>query len=216
MEKTLDLEKSPAGGLISEHRLLRRYLGLIKKDTSRMDQGKNPDRVLIERIIDFFHTYAHRCHYGKEEEILFRDLHLKKLAPEHKKVIDELVLDHIRERDLVDRLEIAKDKVWLGDSGALEAVLTNLKGIVNFYPGHMEKEERQLFPAAMAYFSEKEQENMLREFAQFNQNLIHEKYIQIADRYEGDLAPSEYGARSMQLVNQPEVSFLAEESRKKK
>ena len=58
MEKTLNLQKFPVGNLITEHRLLERYLSLIKKETTLMDQGKNPDRVLIERIIDFFHTYA--------------------------------------------------------------------------------------------------------------------------------------------------------------
>ncbi len=216
MEKTLNLQKFPVGNLITEHRLLERYLSMIKKETALMDQGKNPDRVLIERIIDFFHTYAHRCHYGKEEEILFRNLQLKKLSPAHKKVIDELVLDHIRERDLIDRLEIAKDKYWLGDSGVLKEILTNLKSIVNFYPGHIKKEEKQFFLPAMEYFSKKEQADMLREFAKFDQNLIHEKYIQMADRYEGDLTPSEYGTRSMQLVNQPEVSFLSEEPEKRK
>jgi hemerythrin-like domain-containing protein len=216
MEKTLNLQKFPVGSLITEHRLVERYLRLMRKEANLMEQGKNPDRILIERMIDFFHTYAHRCHYGKEEGILFRDLHLKKLSPEHKKVIDELVLDHIRERDLVDRLEIAKDKYWLGDSGALKEILTNFKSIMNFYPGHIQKEEKQFFPPAVEYFSKKERENMLREFAQFDQNLIHEKYIQTADRYEGDLTPSEYGTRSMQLVNQPEVSFLSEEPEKQK
>ena len=211
-----NIEPAKISGRQSEHRLLERYLSLIKKETTLMDQGKNPDRVLIEQIIDFFHTYAHRCHYGKEEEILFRNLHLKKLSPEHKKVIDELVLDHIRERDLIDRLEIAKDKYWLGDSEALKEILTNLKSIMNFYPAHIKKEEKQFFLPAMEYFSKKEQADMLREFAKFDQNLIHEKYIQMADRYEGDLTPSEYGARSMQLVNQPEVSFLSEETEKQK
>ena len=54
MEKTLNLQKFPVGNLITEHRLLERYLSLIKKETTLMDQGKNPDRVLIERIIDFY------------------------------------------------------------------------------------------------------------------------------------------------------------------
>lgn len=216
MEKILNLGELPVGSLMSEHRLMERYLRLMKKETNLMDQGKNPDRVLIERIVDFFDTYAHQCHYGKEEEILFRDLLLKRLSPEHKKVIDELVLDHIRERDLIDRLEIAKDKYWLGESGALKEILTDLKSIVDFYPRHMQKEEKQFFLPAMEYLSKKEQKNMLQEFAKFDQNLIHEKYIKIADRYEGNLTHSEYGARAMQLLNQPEVSFLSEEPGKRK
>ena len=140
MEKDLNLNEIPAGSLVTEHRLVERYLQLMKRETIRIDRGKSPDRVLTERIIDFFKTYAHRCHYGKEEEILFHRLYSKRLSPEHKRVIDELVLEHIRERELIDRLEIAKDKFWLGDSGALTEILTTLKGILKFYPGHMQRE----------------------------------------------------------------------------
>lgn len=212
----MNLDEIPAGTLMTEHRLMERYLGLMKNETTLMERGKNPDRVLIERVIDFFKTYAHRCHYGKEEEILFHHLYSKRLLPEHKGVIDALVLEHIRERELIDRLEIAKDKFWLGDSGALLEILTNLKGILRFYPGHMQREEKEFFPAGMEYFSKEEQEDMLREFAKFDQTLIHEKYIKMADQYEGFLTHSEYGDRSAQLILQPEVSILSNELKEEK
>jgi hemerythrin-like domain-containing protein len=210
MEAKMNLDKNPAGRLVTEHRLLERYLLLMEKQAELMDRGKNPDRVFIERLIDFFKTYAHRCHYGKEEEILFQRLYVKDLLPEHKIVIDGLVLEHIRERGLMDRLEIAKDKFWLGESRAFMDILGNLKDILNFYPAHMQREEKELFFPSMEYFSEEEQMDMLREFAEFDQNLIHEKYIRMADQYEGFLAPSEYGGRTIQDILQPEVAPLSD------
>jgi len=216
MEKDLNLNEIPAGSLVTEHRLVERYLQLMKRETIRIDRGKSPDRVLTERIIDFFKTYAHRCHYGKEEEILFHRLYSKRLSPEHKRVIDELVLEHIRERELIDRLEIAKDKFWLGDSGALSEILTTLKGILKFYPGHMQREEKDFFPAGMEYFSMAEQRDMLQDFAKFDQFLIHEKYIRMADQYEGLVPPSEYGNLTIQRILQPEVSGLPDDLQEEK
>jgi hemerythrin-like domain-containing protein len=120
-----------------------------------------------------------------------------------------MVLEHIRERGIMDRLEIAKDKFWLGESGAFIEILENLKGILKFYPAHMQREERDVFFTGMEYFSEEEQMDMLREFAEFDRNLIHEKYIQMADQYEGFLAPSEYGGRTIQGILQPQVAPIS-------
>ena len=127
METEMNLEKNPGGNLVTEHRLLERYLLLMKQQAELMDRGKNPDRVFIERLMDFFKTYMHRCHYGKEEEILFQRLYVKRLLPEPKRGIDGLVLEHIRERRLMDRLEISIDKFWLGESQGFGEILGNLK-----------------------------------------------------------------------------------------
>jgi hemerythrin-like domain-containing protein len=188
----------------------------MKEETNRMDRGKKPDRVLIERVIDFFKTYAHRCHYGKEEGILFHRLYLKRLLPEHKRIIDELVLEHIRERELLERLEMAKDRFWLGEPGAFPEIQTNLQDLLEFYPGHMQREGKNIFLPGMDYFSREEQEEMLREFARFDQNLIHEKYIKIADQFEGFLTPSEYSDRTRQLILQPEAALPAADHREEK
>ena len=145
METKMNLDKNPAGSLVTEHRLLDRYLLLMKKQAELMDRGKNPDRVFIERLIDFFKTYAHRCHYGKEEEILFQRLYVKRLLPEHKRVIDGLVLEHIRERGLLDRLEIAKDKFWLGESQALHGNFREPEGHSEVLPGTYAKGGKGVF-----------------------------------------------------------------------
>ena len=35
------------------------------------------DPVFIDTAVDFIHTYADRCHHGKEEDILFKALAAK-------------------------------------------------------------------------------------------------------------------------------------------
>jgi hemerythrin-like domain-containing protein len=44
---------------------------------------KNENRVkllFIDTAVDFIRTYADRCHHGKEEDILFRNLAKKKTS----------------------------------------------------------------------------------------------------------------------------------------
>ncbi len=55
-------------------------------------------------------------------------------------------------------------------------VIEKLELLVNFYPSHIEKEDKVFFPAMMKYLPEQEQQRMLSEFWEFDRNMIHEKY----------------------------------------
>jgi len=73
----------PIGPLMEEHRVIER---MIKIMGARLDALKKDGRVeplFIDTAVDFIRTYADRCHHGKEEDILFRDLAKKKLLEEH-------------------------------------------------------------------------------------------------------------------------------------
>ena len=74
----------PIGPLMIEHRLIEKMIAVIKKEIARMErQGKiNPE--FIDLAVDFIRMYADRCHHGKEEDILFRDLKQKPLSVEEK------------------------------------------------------------------------------------------------------------------------------------
>jgi hemerythrin-like domain-containing protein len=60
-----------------------------------------------------------------------------------------------------------------------------MKGLVDFYPGHIEKEDRRFFIPCMAYFSSREQDDMLEAFREFDRRLIHEKYRSVVEKFEG-------------------------------
>jgi hemerythrin-like domain-containing protein len=53
--------------------------------------------------------------------------------------------------------------------------------LLDFYPRHIEKEDRVFFPACRAYFSEAEERAMLEEFRDFDQKMIHRKYKSLVD-----------------------------------
>jgi hemerythrin-like domain-containing protein len=179
-----DIIMTPIGVLTVEHLFIGRMINLMHGELEKISQGKKPDLLFIDGAIDFAKTYSDACHHGKEENILFQKLAMKRLTPEHKKLMDELVLEHIQNRKIVTNLEMARESYVKGDPDAINPILTICKSLVEFYPDHMEREEKNFFPASMEYFSKKEQGEMVKKFWEFDKDLLLEKYIKFMDRYE--------------------------------
>jgi hemerythrin-like domain-containing protein len=179
-----DVLMTPIGVLTVEHLLTGRMINLINRELEKVAQGKKADLLFIDGAIDFAKTYADACHHGKEEGILFERLGRKRLIPEHKKLMDELVLEHIENRKIVTNLEMARESQMKGDLTAVKTILTACKSLVEFYPGHMEKEEKHFFAPSMEYFSKREQQEIVKKFWEFDKDLLLEKYLTFMERYE--------------------------------
>jgi len=175
----------PVGPLMIEHRLIERIIKLMDKEFQNILRSNKANIDFINVAIDFIKIYADRCHHGKEEDILFRDLTKKPLSIEHKKIMNELIKEHILARGNVKKLIEANDKYKEGnDEEALKAVVENIGILVKLYPKHIEKEDKHFFIPVMVYFSSEEKEAMLKEFWEFDKRLIHEKYGKIIDELE--------------------------------
>jgi hemerythrin-like domain-containing protein len=175
----------PIGPLMWEHRLIEKMVVLLGGEIDRITSRKTVNVILIEQAVDFFQTYADRTHHGKEEDILFRDLAQKKMSPEHGKIMNELVREHIQGREKVRKLVEAKDLYVNGYSDALPHIARELKELVEFYPKHIEKEDKHFFFPCLDYFTSAEQDRMLQEFRAFDQNMIHEKYRTVVEHFLG-------------------------------
>jgi hemerythrin-like domain-containing protein len=165
-----------------EHRLIERMIAIVKDELKSIATGKKADPFFIDAYVDFARTYADRCHHGKEEDILFRELAKKKLSPEHKKTMDELLEEHVYARKTVGELVAAKDRYVQGDKNALKDITTKLGALAEFYPKHIEKEDKHFFFPILDYFTKQEQDAMLQEFWEFDRKLIHERYQKIVEK----------------------------------
>ncbi|MBC8390280.1 MAG: hemerythrin domain-containing protein [Actinobacteria bacterium] len=174
----------PAGPLMIEHRLIERMIKLLDLEFNNIKKTDEVNISFIDQAIDFIKTYADRCHHGKEEDILFRELKNKTITPVHKKTLDKLVEEHIYARETTRILVDAKNKYSNGNKGNVSTILKQLNKLVEFYPKHIAKEDKNFFIPCMAYFTRKEQDNMLNEFWEFDRKLIHEKYRKIIELYE--------------------------------
>jgi hemerythrin-like domain-containing protein len=166
----------PIGPLMIEHRLIERMIDVMKEEFLLIEREKKADPEFIEMAVDFIRTYADRCHHGKEEDILFRDLGVKKLTDDHRRTMEELVEEHKWGRRVTARLVEANTRYVQGNKEALSAIMDCIKALIEFYPKHIEKEDKHFFIPCMDYFTEAEKEAMLKEEWEFDKSLIHEKY----------------------------------------
>ena len=174
----------PIAPLMIEHRVIEKMIALIDMAVPVIEKTGAVDGRFIDTLVDCIRTYADRCHHGKEEEILFRDLERKKLVEEHRQIMNELIEEHRWGRVKVSQLLQAKEEFVGGKQEALTNILACLKEIASFYPKHIEKEDKHFFLPVMNYFNREEKERMLQEFWAFDKNLIHEKYRKMVEAYE--------------------------------
>jgi hemerythrin-like domain-containing protein len=67
------------------------------------------------------------------------------------------------------------------DTDSTDEALDLLKGLTEFCPQHIEKEDKHFFFPCMNYFTPAEQQRMLQEFWEFDKKMIHEKYTKIIE-----------------------------------
>ncbi|KQC08561.1 MAG: hypothetical protein APR62_04545 [Smithella sp. SDB] len=175
----------PIGPLMWEHRLIEKMLSSMMRHIDNIEKSKNVNPLIIDIAVDFIRTYADRTHHGKEEEILFRDLVKKDLTPDLKKIMQELLDEHVWGRNKTAALVAAKEKYLEGNKEELPCIIDLARQLGNFYPKHIEKEDKHFFYPCQEYFDKEEQVRMLAEFWEFDRKMIHEKYNKIFDEYSG-------------------------------
>jgi len=172
----------PIGPLMIEHRLIEKMIEVMRRQFLRWETDGQVDPLFIDMAVDFIRTYADRCHHGKEEGILFRDLEGKPLSGEQKSIMEELLEDHRWARETTAKLVKANEDYRHGNAKASSTILECVKALVDFYPKHIEKEDRHFFIPVMDYFSKEQKDAMLEEENEFDKNLIHEKYKDVVEK----------------------------------
>ncbi len=174
----------PVGPLMIEHRLIERMVRLLGGGLQAMKTVAEVNTELVVAGVDFFRMYADRTHHGKEEDILFEGLRDKALSDEERRMMQRLIQEHIWARQAVGKLSAANDRYLRGDTAALHTMIYELGKIVQFYPEHIEKEDKHFFIPVMEYFTPAEQQAMLERFWEFDRAMIHEKYRKVVDDLE--------------------------------
>jgi hemerythrin-like domain-containing protein len=174
----------PIGPLMIEHRLIEKMIALMNEEIEKMEKHRKANPLFIETAVDFIRMYADRTHHGKEEDILFRDLKKKDLSPNHSKIMEELVEEHVWARNMVGKLVDAKKEYEKGNIEIVDEIINVMSELTEFYPKHIEKEDKHFFIPVMKYFTREEQDAMLEDFWEFDKTLIHEKYKKVVEKLQ--------------------------------
>ena len=141
----------------------------------------------MDKAVDFIQVYADRTHHGKEEDILFRELANKPMAVEDSRVMKELIEEHVYGRKITKALVDANNRYRNGNESALAEIVEKLQALIEFYPKHIEKEDKLFFPSSRNYITDEEDQAMLAEFWEFDRKIIHEKYKAVVEDLEACL-----------------------------
>jgi hemerythrin-like domain-containing protein len=166
----------PIGPLMVEHRIIERLIRTLGIRMERLWAEKEADPGFIEAVVHFFRAYADRCHHGKEEDILFRALSRKDLSPGHVRLLAELTEEHKQGRRAVTALADANQAFLRGEPGAVSAVVEGLGWFVDFYPRHIEKEDKRFFIPVMDYFTRGEKDAMIAQGDALDSRLLHQEF----------------------------------------
>jgi len=156
----------------------------MNEELQRIKRENRVYQDFLNTAIDFIRTYADRCHHGKEEDILFRDLAKKQISNEHKNIMEELIKEHVYGRSILKKLIDAKNNHTQDNKDAINVIIANMKLLIKFYQKHIEKEDKHFFLPCMNYFDTQEQATMLQEFWDFDKKLIHERYKKTVEQFE--------------------------------
>jgi hemerythrin-like domain-containing protein len=98
--------------------------------------------------------------------------------------MDELVQEHIWGRETTAGLVKAKEGYLREKPEALNDLMNHMEKLVDFYPKHIEKEDKHFFIPCMTYFNDAEKADLLARMYDFDRTLIHEKYRGVVETIE--------------------------------
>ena len=100
------------------------------------------------------------------------------------RIMNELINEHVFARQTTKTLVEANKRYRSYDNAALKEIAGTLGILIEFYPKHIEKEDKVFFPAARTYFTDEQDQAMLAEFWDFDKKMIHEKYKSVVETLE--------------------------------
>ena len=177
----------PIDALMQEHRLIERMIFQMQKELALMGETNTVDTKFITAVVDFIWTYADRCHHGKEEGVLFKELAAKQISSEHAEMVRDLIDEHVYVRKTTANLAKTNESYIAGNNNVTKEIFGLMQALFEFYPMHAQKEDKKFFGPSMEYFTLQEQETMLDEFGKFDRKIIHEHYAKIVGELEKQL-----------------------------
>jgi hemerythrin-like domain-containing protein len=180
------MELKPTDVLEDEHRYILKAVGAMTVLAESLEKGETVEPETFKNIVEFMRIFADKCHHGKEEALLFPLLEKRGVSP-HGCPLGVLIHDHQTGRTLVTGLAEAAEGYQKGDPTAKEALLKNIRGITDLYPGHIWKEDYLAFPMSNKVLNAEDQQSLSEEFEKVDENIgrdVYQRLAHLADHLE--------------------------------
>lgn len=169
--------------LRQEHDSILYVLQILDKMMLAKDSEKEDLLRYYGEVIYFLKMFVDKCHHGKEENYLFKEL-INMEIPNEGVPVNEMLDEHAQGRGYVVQMSRAVDEK---DINAFNNVAAKYGDLIR---PHIEKEDRILFTMADKMIDEKGQELLFEQFEQHEENAIghgvHEKLHAMIDTWAKD------------------------------
>ncbi len=170
--------------LMDEHRVIEQVLSCLERLAEHCESGAGLDARSAREALDFFRTFADRCHHGKEEGLLFPLLEARGL-PRAGGPTGVMLHEHDEGRRLIAALAAAVE------ADVPREFARHARAYVHLLREHIGKEDHCLFPMAAAVLTDGDAEVLARSFAGVESSEMgegtHERYLRLANDLAGRL-----------------------------
>ena len=171
--------------LKKDHNAVKITIRVLDKLCKGLEAGEKINIDDLEAIVDFYGIYVDKCHHVKEENMLFAAMQ-RSLDPSDADRIGALLKDHVSGRNYIRDLTKSVKDYKKGENGAAVSVAQNARHYMTLLIQHMDIEDNVLYPIAEKRLSLEMQEQLLREFDDFELRAIgiekHEAYHKMIER----------------------------------
>lgn len=143
--------------LKKEHEKIKLMLKVLDKICQKLRKKEKVDFSDFERILKFIKNFADKCHHGKEEDLLFKELE-KAGVPKEGGPIGVMLSEHDLGRNYVKEFE---GRIKEKNS---EKIIENAQNYIKLLTQHIEKEDNILYPMADKILSENKDKELIEGF----------------------------------------------------
>ena len=157
---------TPIQVLMDEHRVIESAITSLTAYARAVARGEEPPRDDLAGLVGFLQDYADAHHHGKEEDILFRAM-ADNGMPVDGGPLAVMLAEHTEGRRLTRALAdlAAAEEAWGPDDRS--RLLRAATGYARLLTGHIQKEDRVLYPMAMQMLPESAWRQIESEFSTF-------------------------------------------------
>ncbi len=170
--------------LTSEHRVIEQALDCLERILEQCATEQKLDAESARQAIEFFRTFADRCHHGREEAQLFPLMQASGFSGGCSPVV-VMLREHELGRLYIQGMDAAIEPAAAGDAESLKWFIQHGQSYLKLLREHIRKEDICLFPAANHVLTDRDQEQLLAAFeraeAEEIEQQAHEACLKIAD-----------------------------------
>ena len=166
--------------LRKEHDTILYVLQILDKMMRSDNSGSETLLQYYDEVVYFFKIFADKCHHGKEEDFLFKEL-VKKGIPSEGGPVGVMLHEHAQGREYIAQMGRSIDEKSIEGFNNAAVLYRNL------LHQHIEKENNVLFMMADKVIGEQEQNLLFEYFEQHEENVVghgvHEKLHAMIDTW---------------------------------